>query len=160
MFGKKFFGTVALGSATVGLVGNSGQILAQNSGNSFESIAALQKFVDWLDVSKSDFEQLCVKAEAALSVAEQGAGNLEEDVYFTASRVGRVKGPVEDSLLSSRSEKILAVFKWNYFMRNYFKFLIKGRHEEYWYISFDEMKDYLKELKNNPLLLESIRFKK
>ena len=142
------------------MVGNSGQIFTKDFRISDEEkIADLQKFVDWLYVSKSDFEQLCVKAEAALSVAEQGAGNLEENVYFTASRVGRVKGPVEDSLLLSRSEKILAVSKWNHFMGNFFNFSKKGCLGN-WHISFDEMKDYLKELKNNPLLLESIRFKK
>ena len=158
MFGKKFFGTVALGSATVSLVGNAGQILAQNSGNSLERVGVLrlQKFVDWLGVSKSDFEQLCVKAEA-----EQGENNgSAENVYFTASQVGRVQGRDTIEKWISGSEKILAVSGKDYVDENVFKFLKKGRYEEYWYISFEEMKAYLQDLKNNPVVLEVINFKK
>ena len=155
---------MALGGTAVGLVGNSGQIFAEDFRNSAEEkeekVANLQRFVDWLDVSKSEFKRLCDNSEVALNdIAEQGAGNLEEDVYFTASRVGRVRGPVGDSLLSSRSEKILAVSEWNYFMGNFFNFSKKGCFG-HWRISFDEMKDYLQELKNDPFLLKSIRFKK
>ena len=142
MFGKKFFGTVALGSAAVGLVGNSGQIFAKDFGISDEEkIAALQNFVDWLDVSKSDFEQLCVKAEAALHMAEQA---MKRENFFY---------PLD--------EKILAVFKDGSFGGDfYFYNKIPFNQYDYWHVSLEELRYYLRELKYNPSLLESIRFKK
>ena len=160
MFGKKFFSTVALGGATISLVGISGQVLAQHPGISVEEVALLQRFVDFLDVSKSEFQMLCDNAEFALRFVEHNANSEGGHICFTVSAVERVKGIDVNQFLLPGNEKILAVFVRDGFSGDEFHFYNRENTSVYWYVGLEELRYYLQEMRDNASLLEFTNFRK